>query len=308
MKITLEGKTALVTGAATGIGSAISVALAAAGARVAINHMGRAKAARQVVKIIAAAGASAIEVEADVTKTAKVERMVAKVRDALGPIDILVNNAGVLLEKPFLETTEEDWDFVVDTDLKGVFICSRAVLPGMVDRGTGTVINIASELGVLGRERYGPYCAAKAGVIGLTRAMAREFAPAIRVNAIAPGPVQHADAVDPERERRSARARTGDSGAARRRTGGDCRDSGVPGFRTREFLLRAGAESERWGVDRMKQGRGVRDEGEGNQALELFTRPHPSPSSLIALLSPVVPRPSSRHFFPLARTRRRAAE
>jgi len=192
MKISLEGKTALVTGAATGIGRSIAVALAAAGARVAVNHMGRAAAARQVVKIIAAAGASAIEVDADVTKSARVERMVGKVRDALGPIDILVNNAGVLLEKPFLETTEEDWDYVVDTDLKGVFLCSRAVLPGMVERGTGCVINVASELGVIGRASYGAYSAAKAGVIGLTRAMAREFAPAIRVNAIAPGPINTA--------------------------------------------------------------------------------------------------------------------
>ena len=217
MKITLEGKTALVTGAATGIGRAISVALAAAGARVAVNHLGRAGEARQVVKIIAAAGASAVEVEADVTKAIKVERMVGKVRDALGPIDILVNNAGVLLEKPLLDTTEEDWDFVVDTDLKGVFLCSRAVLPGMVERGSGLVINIASELGVLGRERYGPYCAAKAGVIGLTRAMAREFAPAIRVNAIAPGPVntpmlsiQNVSAEVLERERANPARRVGE--------------------------------------------------------------------------------------------------
>ncbi len=187
--ISLEGKTALVTGAATGIGRAIAIALAGAGARIAVNHFGRAGEARQVVKEMAAAGASAIEVEADITKSARVEKMMAKVGDALGPVDILVNNAGVILEKPFLETTDEDWDFVVDTDLKGVFLCSRAVLPRMIERGTGVIINIASELGFLGRELYGPYCAAKAGVIGLTRAMAREFAPAIRVNAIAPGPV-----------------------------------------------------------------------------------------------------------------------
>ena len=187
--ISLEGKTALVTGAATGIGRAIAVALATAGARIAVNHFGRAAEARQLVKEIAAAGASAIEIEADITKAARVDRMVNKVRDALGPIDILVNNAGVILEKPFLETSEEDWDFVLNTDLKAVFLCSRTVLPGMVAHGSGVVINIASELGFLGRERYGPYCAAKAGVVGLTRAMAREFAPAIRVNAIAPGPI-----------------------------------------------------------------------------------------------------------------------
>ncbi len=189
MNLSLEGKTALITGAASGIGRSIAIAFAAAGARVAVNHLGRAGAARQVVKTMAAAGASAIEAEADVTRAAQVERMVGKVRDALGPIDVLVNNAGVLLEKSLLETTEEDWDFVVDTDLKGVFLCSRAVLPGMVERATGCVITIASELGVIGRARYGAYSAAKAGVIGLTRAMAREFAPAIRVNAIAPGPV-----------------------------------------------------------------------------------------------------------------------
>jgi 3-oxoacyl-[acyl-carrier protein] reductase len=190
--ISLEGKTALVTGAVTGIGRAVALAFAAAGARVAVNHLGRTNDAKQVVREIAAAGAHAIEIEADVTKTAKIERMVRKVEDALGPIDILVNNAGVVLEKPFLDTSEEDWDFVVDTDLKAVFLCCRTVMPSMQGRERGVVINVASELGMLGREQYAPYCAAKAGVIGLTRSLAREFAPHIRVNAIAPGPVNTA--------------------------------------------------------------------------------------------------------------------
>ena len=241
------------TGAATGIGRSIAVALARAGAHIAVNHFGRATDARQLVKEMAPHGANAIEVEADVTKAAKVERMINKVRDALGPIDILVNNAAVILEKPFLETTEEDWDFVLDTDLKAVFLCSRAVLPGMIERGTGVVINIASELGFLGRERYGPYCAAKAGVIGLTRAMAREFAPAIRVNAIAPRPDQHTNAVDRTHECGNAGARTRHSRPPRRRAVGDCGYGIVPGIRPGEFLLRAGAESEWWGVDGMNE-------------------------------------------------------
>jgi 3-oxoacyl-[acyl-carrier protein] reductase len=190
--LSLAGKTALVTGAASGIGRAIALALASAGARIAVNHLGRAFEARQLVKDVAAAGSSAVAIEADVSRAGRVARLVGETEDALGPIDILVNNAGVILEKPFLQTTEEDWDFVLGTDLRAVFLCCRAVLGSMRPRETGVIINVASELGIVGRELYAPYCAAKAGVIGLTRALAREFAPQIRVNAIAPGPVNTA--------------------------------------------------------------------------------------------------------------------
>jgi 3-oxoacyl-[acyl-carrier protein] reductase len=146
----LAGRTALVTGAATGIGRAIAVAFGKAGARVAINHLGREAAAREVAEEAAAAGSATMVLRADVRSAVQVAAMLAEAERQLGDIDILVNNAGVILEKPFLALTEADWDFVLDTDLKSLFVTCRGVLPGMARRGCGVVINVTSELATSG--------------------------------------------------------------------------------------------------------------------------------------------------------------
>ncbi|UJW83796.1 3-oxoacyl-ACP reductase FabG [Hydrogenophaga sp. SL48] len=186
----MQGRTALITGAATGIGRATALLFAQAGARVVVNHLGQAAEAAALVQAIQVLGGEAIEISADVGQAAEVQRLVDGALAAFGAIDVLVNNAGIIQEKAFLDTTEADWDRMLGTDLKSVFLVCRAVLPGMLARGGGAIVNIASDLGILGRERYAPYCAAKAGVIGLTRSLAREFAPQqVRINAIAPGPV-----------------------------------------------------------------------------------------------------------------------
>ena len=190
--LSLAGRTALITGATTGIGRATALLFAQAGAHIAINHLGQAADAQALLAELEAIGVKAWAVEADVSKAADVQAMLSQLETIAHPIDILVNNAGIIQEKPFLDTTETDWDNMLYVDLKSVFLMCRAVLPGMVMRGSGVVVNIASDLGILGRAQFAPYCAAKAGVIGLTRSLAREFAPAIRINAIAPGPVDTA--------------------------------------------------------------------------------------------------------------------
>lgn len=187
-QLPLAGQTALVTGAAQGIGRATAIALAEAGALVWINHLRQAEAAAALVAEIEAFGGRARTAQADVASPLQVDSLFEEVL-AAGPLDILVNNAGVILEKPFVDTDEDDWAHVLGVDLHGVYRCCRHALRHMQARRSGRIVNIASELGHLGRADYVAYCTAKAGVIGLTRSLAREFAPCIRINGVAPGPV-----------------------------------------------------------------------------------------------------------------------
>ena len=188
----MAGQRMLVTGAATGIGRACVEALAERGAHVWASHQaGQEQLMDDLILSVAAQGGTARAVEVDVADATSVAAMFARVEED-GPLHGLVNNAGVILEKPFLQTGEDDWKRVVSVDLDGVYRCCRIALHGMTARGCGSIVNVASDLGFLGREDYVAYCAAKAGVIGLTRALAREFAPSIRINAVAPGPIETA--------------------------------------------------------------------------------------------------------------------
>jgi NAD(P)-dependent dehydrogenase (short-subunit alcohol dehydrogenase family) len=183
----LEGRVALVTGASRGIGRAIALALAQGGADVLVNYREREDAAAEVVRQIEALGGRASAVRADVTAREQVRAMVSRTVESLGAIDILVNNAGLLQQKPFTEITDEDWDRVLAVNLKGVFVCSQEVLPAMRSRGSGRIVNMASSGGQLGGTLAPHYAASKAGVISLTRSLARLAAPDVAVNCIAPG-------------------------------------------------------------------------------------------------------------------------
>jgi NAD(P)-dependent dehydrogenase (short-subunit alcohol dehydrogenase family) len=184
----LEGKVALVTGAQQGIGRAIAVALARDGADVGVNFLDDASAAEGVAGEIRGLGRRAVTVQSDVSRAASVESMVKTVVDALGPPDVLVNNAGVFPRAAFLELPEREWDHVLGINLKGSFLCAQAVARALVAAGRpGAIVNISSSA-VRGDPRGVHYSSSKAGVVGLTRAMALALAPhRIRVNAIAPG-------------------------------------------------------------------------------------------------------------------------
>ena len=184
----LDGKSALVTGGSRGIGRAIAIKLAAEGAAVAINYAGNGKAAEEVKSIIEAAGGKAMIVQADVSNGESVDAMIKEVVDTFGGIDILVNNAGITRDGLLMRMKEEDWDAVINTNLKGVFYCTKAVSKLMMKKRAGRIVNMASVVGLTGNAGQANYSAAKAGVIGFSKTMAKELASrGITVNMVAPG-------------------------------------------------------------------------------------------------------------------------
>ncbi|MDI3521946.1 MAG: 3-oxoacyl-[acyl-carrier protein] reductase [Bacillota bacterium] len=179
---------AVVTGGSRGIGRAIALELARLGAPVAVNYAGRAEAAREVVELITAAGGRAVAVQADVAQAAEAGRLLAEAEAALGPVGILVNNAGITRDGLLLRMKEEDWNAVLNTNLSGVFHCTQAALRGMLKRRRGRIVNTASIVGLTGNAGQANYAAAKAGIIGFTKSVAKEVAGrGITVNAVAPG-------------------------------------------------------------------------------------------------------------------------
>ena len=184
----LDGKVALVTGASRGIGRAIAIMLAKNKAKVVINYAGNTFAAEEVKEIINKEYSEAITVQADVKNPEDVEALVQKTIDTFGRIDILVNNAGITRDNLLMRMKEEDWDAVLSTNLKSVFLMTKAVSKVMMKQRSGKIVNIASVVGIMGNAGQANYSAAKAGVIGFTKTMARELASRnITVNAVAPG-------------------------------------------------------------------------------------------------------------------------
>ncbi len=184
----LDGKTALVTGASRGIGRAIALRLAAEGANIAINYAGNTAKAEETKAAIEVAGGKAALFQADVSDSAQVEQMVASVLETFGSLDILVNNAGITRDGLLMRMKEEDFDAVLDTNLKGIFHVTKAVTKIMMKQRSGRIVNMASVVGIIGNAGQTNYAAAKAGVIGFTKSAARELAArGITVNAVAPG-------------------------------------------------------------------------------------------------------------------------
>ena len=202
----LDGKVAIVTGASRGIGRAIAERFAVEGAKVVVNYVSGERDARAVVDAVKEAGGDAIAVGADVSSAADVKQLVRTAADHFGRVDILVNNAGVMFTKSVLETTEEDWDRTIDVNLKGAYLCSKEVAPLMLEQKAGSIIMMSSNSGLYhpSAMRFTEYVVSKAGMNGLTKALALALGPHITVNAICPGWIK-TDMVadtDPEVEKR----------------------------------------------------------------------------------------------------------
>ncbi len=189
--MSLTGKAALVTGGSRGIGRAIVIELAKAGADVAINYSGNESMAQEAAREVEALGRQSAVIQANVADSDSVAKMVKHVVDKFGRLDILINNAGIAKDNLLMRMKEEDWDAVLNVNLKGVFNCTKAVTRQMMKQRSGRIINISSVVGVLGNPGQANYAAAKAGIIGLTKSNARELAArGITVNAVAPGYIQ----------------------------------------------------------------------------------------------------------------------
>ncbi len=186
----LKGRVALITGAAQGIGKSVALLLAQNGADIVVSDINLEK-AEETAKEIESIGSKAIAIKVDVANLKDVERMVESILEKFGKIDILVNNAGITRDKLILRMTEEDWDAVLNVNLKGTFNCTKAVVRHMAKQRSGKIVSIASVVGEMGNAGQVNYSASKAGVIGLTKTIAREFAQRrINVNAIAPGYIE----------------------------------------------------------------------------------------------------------------------
>ncbi len=187
----LSGKVALVTGGSRGIGRAIALALAEQGASVAVNYVANAEAADEVVQRIVAGGGRAVAIQGDVSKSEDAGRLVSETRSTLDGLHILVNNAGLTQDDLILRMSEEAWDRVLAVDLRGAFLCTKAALRPMIRQRWGRIINIASVAGLVGNAGQANYAAAKAGLIGLTKSVAKEVASRnVTANVIAPGLVR----------------------------------------------------------------------------------------------------------------------
>jgi pteridine reductase len=198
----LRGRVVLVTGAAVRVGREIARAVAARGADVVVHYRSSVEEAEGLAREIAGLGVRAVTVRADLERAAEVRRLVTDALAAMGRIDVLVNNAAIFPRTPLLEVTEEEWDRTLAVNLKAPFLCAQAIAPHMLERGSGKIVNLADVAAFRPWPSYLPYCISKAGIVTLTQILARALAPAVQVNAVAPGAILFPDDWDAERRER----------------------------------------------------------------------------------------------------------